>query len=130
MWTTHQAFNGFTPSDSVWKAMSVPQPFFLETEHHVCIVSRRLKKAAAEIHLFLTDHQHTARGEVTFMEMRKMSGSRTEAKPTTDPLTSAEMVHCVCSCISLLLSKYVILISIRGLNQTCLSSIQFTISIK
>ncbi|XP_034538522.1 uncharacterized protein LOC117812061 isoform X2 [Notolabrus celidotus] len=34
-----------------------------------------------------TNHQHTARGEVTFMEMRKMSGSRTQAKPPTDPQT-------------------------------------------
>ena len=41
-------------------------------------------KPWAEPRLFLTDHQHTARGEVTFMEMRKTSGSRTEAKPPAD----------------------------------------------
>ncbi|XP_034538519.1 uncharacterized protein LOC117812061 isoform X1 [Notolabrus celidotus] len=39
-----------------------------------------------------TNHQHTARGEVTFMEMRKMSGSRTQAKPPTDPQTEANLV--------------------------------------
>lgn len=41
-------------------------------------------KLWAEPHFFLTDHQHTARGEVTFMEMRKTSGSRMEAKPPAD----------------------------------------------
>lgn len=52
----------------------VPQ-FFLEVERRAPVVSRRLETKRAESHLFLTDHQRTARGEVTFMEIRKMRGS-------------------------------------------------------
>jgi len=58
-----------------------------------------LGNTAAEIHLFLTDHQHTARGEVTFMEMRKTSGNSTKAEQTLWLLLSVCGCGCLCVCV-------------------------------
>lgn len=68
MQTSHQAC-------LILPGQFVPQSFSLEVERRAPVVSRRLETKRAERHLFLTDHQRTARGEVTFMEMRKMRGS-------------------------------------------------------
>lgn len=68
MQTSHQAC-------LILPGQFVPLSFSLEAERRAPVVSRRLETKRAESHLFLTDHQRTARGEVTFMEMRKMRGS-------------------------------------------------------
>lgn len=94
-----QVFTGFTQSDCVWTVFNV---FPGSGASRVCC-QPTFGTAAAEICLFLTDHQHTARGEVTFMVMRTISGNRTEAKAATETLISAEMVPrvCVCRCSGL-----------------------------
>lgn len=51
---------------------------------------------AADIHRFLTDHQHTASGEVTFMEMRKKTGRQISTHTEHSVCVDILVYHGVC----------------------------------
>lgn len=113
----HQAFNSFTRSDSVWKALTSLSRFSWKRSV-VCVSSADVWKHCGRSSALLNRPSTHSRGWSHFYgneeDEWKQDGGQTTYRP------QLSVCVCVCSRISLL---YIILIIIRGLNQTCCSSV-------